>query len=287
MSLEQRFAEERRQRELERVWREEAVSELALQRRTVQRDVVIGLALLLAVLGVNAFRRRQGRVRVAEELSMTDSLTGARNRRYVRQLLADDVPASLRRHRRAFELGGDPQDADLAFFLLDLDHFKLVNDRFGHAAGDRLLADLATVLRGVVGPDDVVARWGGEEFLVLVRFTDRARVHETAERIRAAVEAHTTVLHGGVSVGVTCSIGFATFPAITSDPSALGWEGVVSLADHGTYAAKRMGRNAWVGYVPLHGTLPDGILHASPTQVERWAAEGLLDQVSSQGVVAI
>ena len=285
VSLEQRFAEERRQRELERVWREEAESELALHRRTVQRDLVLGAALLLIIIGANAFRRRQGRVRVAEELSMTDSLTGARNRRYVRQRLADDVPASLRRHHRAFRLGGAPTDGDLAFFLLDLDHFKLVNDRYGHAAGDRLLADLAGVLRSAVGEDDVVARWGGEEFLVLVRFTDRTLVPDIAERMRATVEAHTTVLDGGASVGVTCSIGFGIFPAIPADPNALGWEGVVSLADHGTYAAKRMGRNAWVGFGARDGRLPDGILHASPTQVERWAAEGLLEQVTSDAVL--
>lgn len=213
---------------------------------------------------------------------MTDALTGARNRRYVQGMLPLDVATSLRRYRAAEERGAVPPDeADVGIFLLDLDHFKQVNDQFGHAAGDRLLVELAATLRAACRETDVVARWGGEEFLVLSRFIDRAQASAVAERLRAAVESHTTRLDNGRVVRVTCSLGYAVFPFALAQPDALSWEEVVSLADHGSYAAKRAGRNAWVGYAEGDGLPSDAILHAPPAQVERWVAEGRLRAIDA------
>ncbi|HEY0972006.1 MAG TPA: tetratricopeptide repeat-containing diguanylate cyclase [Gemmatimonadales bacterium] len=280
--LERQHATERRGIELERLRAEQEVYRLQAERRTVQRNALAVAIVLLAAAGILAFRRRTGRARAAEELSVTDTLTGLRNRRYLQQTIARDVAASLRRYRGVRAAGERPDDADLVFLLLDIDHFKQVNDQLGHAAGDRLLVDVARVLENVGRESDVTVRWGGEEFLVVGRFADRARAAAQAERIRSAVEAHVTRLPDGRELRVTCSIGFSAFPLSTDAPMAVGWEDVVSLADLASYAAKRQGRNRWVGYLGGAGAVPDGALHAGPADVARWIAEGRLRVVTPE-----
>jgi diguanylate cyclase (GGDEF)-like protein len=184
---------------------------------------------------------------LAEELSVTDALTGMWNRRYIQQTIQMDAAGSLRRHRAATLRGTPAEDADLVFLLLDIDHFKRINDEFGHAIGDQVLVQLGTVLRTTCRDSDVAVRWGGEEFVVVARFTDRRYASITAERLRQAIERHATKLPDGRTIRVTCSIGFAAFPFDLANLDALGWEATVALADVAAYAAKRDGRNAWSG----------------------------------------
>jgi hypothetical protein len=94
---------------------------------------------------------------------------------------------------------------------------------------------------------DYVVRWGGEEFLAVARHSDRARAEELAERIRCTVADSAFVLGDGRAVPVTCSVGFACFPFVPGEPGALAWNDVVNLADLALLAAKRMGRDCWVG----------------------------------------
>ncbi|HVR98236.1 MAG TPA: two-component regulator propeller domain-containing protein [Thermoanaerobaculia bacterium] len=177
-----------------------------------------------------------------EEASLTDPLTGLRNRRFLEQSIAADLALVDRRYQE-----GHPEEADLVFLLLDLDHFKSVNDTHGHAAGDAVLVQAAAVLRGVMRSSDHVVRWGGEEFLAVARFVDRRNAPELAEKIRAAFALHPFQLPDGTVLRRTCSLGFAAYPFAPSEPRAVGWEEVVDLADSGLYAAKRSGRNRWVG----------------------------------------
>jgi diguanylate cyclase (GGDEF)-like protein len=170
-----------------------------------------------------------------EEASLTDPLTQLRNRRFLEQAIAADLDLATRRHE------------DLVFLLLDLDHFKSVNDTYGHAAGDAVLVQTAAVLRSVVRASDHVARWGGEEFLVVVRFVERASAPHIAEKVRSGIAAHEFRLEDGTLLERTCSIGFAAWPFAPEQPRAVGWEEIVDLADLGLYAAKRSGRNRWVG----------------------------------------
>ncbi len=104
---------------------------------------------------------------------------------------------------------------------------------------------------------------------------DRARARALAERIRMAVAAHTTTLDAGQTVRVTCSIGFAVAPR-SGDAFAWGWEAVIALADHGTYAAKGLGRNRWVGYAAGDRALPPAVPTLSPDLIETWVADGRL-----------
>ncbi len=114
-----------------------------------------------------------------ESLSVTDPLTGLHNRRYLEQKLPDDLNLALRRHEA--EGAGKPQNASLIFFLIDLDHFKLVNDRYGHAAGDEVLVEVRRRLQLVFRESDYLVRWGGEEFLAVARDTNSVKASELAE----------------------------------------------------------------------------------------------------------
>ncbi len=242
-----------------------------------------------------------------EEASLTDPLTGLRNRRFLEQSIPADVELAARRHEEmelaaarsavqdqtssavqdqtrsaaqdqarsaplsptrgasagagsehtagraeARGRGAEPDTApgagpDLVFLLLDLDHFKSVNDTHGHAAGDAVLVETAEVLRGILRAADHLVRWGGEEFLAVARFVDRREAATIAEKIRAALAAHPFRLPDGTVLFRTASIGYAVYPWLPARPRAVGWEEVVDLADHGLYTAKRGGRNAWVG----------------------------------------
>jgi diguanylate cyclase (GGDEF)-like protein len=182
-----------------------------------------------------------------EEVSLTDQLTGLRNRRFFLQHVESDVALSLRGYD-----GGEPgNDSDLVFYMVDLDHFKEVNDRHGHAAGDSVLVQMKDRLREVFRESDYLVRWGGEEFLVLARATDRSGAHVVAERIRQAVSSRDFVLPDGTPLARTCSIGFACYPFTPSHPRLMSWSQVVELADVGLYISKHSGRDAWTA---VHAT---------------------------------
>jgi diguanylate cyclase (GGDEF)-like protein len=179
--------------------------------------------------------------------SVTDPLTGLHNRRFLTEHIDHDLAASLRRAQEALVAGGQPQDTDSVFLLIDVDAFKRINDRHGHAGGDAVLVQLGARLRSVLRESDYLVRWGGEEFLAVARDTDRVRAAELAERMRAVVAATPFELDDGGQLDVTCSIGFACMPFELERPLGRSWQQVVNLADLGLYAAKRAGRDAWVG----------------------------------------
>src|SRR4051812_43928631 len=179
---------------------------------------VISFALHLLVV---ALRRAQHQ---AERRADLDAATGLVSRARMLDIL-DTVPRGG--HRSA---GG---------IVLDIDHFKLVNDRYGHPAGDQALRDVAQGLQGVVRGDDVLARWGGEEFLLLLPGVAEHELSAAAEKLRRAVEEHPFLLEGA-RVPLTVSVG-----AAAARPGA-AMRTVVAAADDALYQAKRGGRNQTV-----------------------------------------
>lgn len=161
-----------------------------------------------------------------EELSVRDGLTGLYNRRELEKRLHEEVQRA-RRYRRP-----------LSVIMLDIDHFKNVNDRHGHQAGDEVLITVADLIQLNVRPVDMVCRYGGEELAVILPETDEQGTHMVAERIRGTVEDSITATPQGDMVHVTVSIGFATFPR-HGDTAA----GLIHAADQALYAAKQEGRN--------------------------------------------
>ncbi|SDD39519.1 ligand-binding sensor domain-containing diguanylate cyclase [Aquimonas voraii] len=198
-----------------------------------------------------------------ERASLTDALTGLSNRRFAMQELPKEVALCLRRIEAA-ALEPEPDSSGMVLFLIDIDHFKAINDQHGHAAGDAVLVEFAQRLREVFRGSDHLVRWGGEEFLVVARETGREYAAELAERVRRLVAERAFLLEGGDRVGCTASIGFAPFPLLPELPTAAGWEEVVDLADRMLYAAKRGGRNAWLGVFPCNA-------EALPRKAQQWA----------------
>jgi diguanylate cyclase (GGDEF)-like protein len=166
--------------------------------------------------------------RQLEELSRTDALTGLRNRRSFDEELAMRFEYALRYGR------------PLTLVMIDIDHFKEVNDAFGHPVGDAVLQKVAEVLKRTTRRSDVVARFGGEEFAVLLPETPMREALQFAEKIRAAVAAED--LGPGMPPRITISAGVA---AISQSP-----EDLVAAADAALYRAKRSGRNRVEGAPP-------------------------------------
>jgi diguanylate cyclase (GGDEF)-like protein len=186
---------------------------------------------------------------VLEEASLTDPLTGIRNRRYFSASIESDISQTL----RSYADSNDPRTRDLVFYLIDADNFKEINDRFGHDAGDRVLVEMSRRISSCVRLSDVLVRWGGEEFLIVSRYTDRRDATILAARVLAAVADTPFVLHQPEeSIHRTCSIGWAAFPWLPHDPEAIDYEEVLSLADQGLRQAKQSGKNRAVGMVPAN-----------------------------------
>jgi two-component system, cell cycle response regulator len=158
------------------------------------------------------------------ELALTDPLTGLYNQRY------------LMRHLRGLLESG--QGHDIAVLMVDVDHFKSVNDEYGHAAGDSALRTIADALRANTRVFDSLARYGGEEFVVAMPGTSTEDAMQAAERLRVAVEATPFVWPQGGQFRLTVSIGIACSGEQRPTPEAL-----LHAADLALYEAKRAGRN--------------------------------------------
>jgi two-component system chemotaxis family response regulator WspR len=179
------------------------------------------------------------------ESSYTDALTGLRNRRYLPHYLGSVAKAAPERPRRGASPGG------LVFCMFDLDHFKAINDRHGHEAGDAVLVETARRLQACMLSNDVALRWGGEEFLVIGRDHTPASARSLAKRLLQVVGGEPHVLPSGQTLQVTCSLGYAPLHWQTGEGDAvLSREQIINLADHALYLSKTEGRNRAIGVFP-------------------------------------
>lgn len=164
--------------------------------------------------------------RHAVQRALRDPLTGVQNRNALDSALGREIETS-RRH-----------GSSLSMLVLDIDHFKHINDTHGHSFGDDVLKAVAHTAETTIRRCDEIFRFGGEEFVVLARFTDETGARQLAERIRKDIEAIGTV--NGQDAGVTVSIGIAVMPPADSA------DNLFDRADQALYQAKQEGRNRWV-----------------------------------------
>lgn len=225
----------------------------------------LALALVAAAVMWTAARRHV-RVKLAllerETLrrdSLTDPLTGLHNRRFLASWLEQEVPKVAREYRVKGAVDA-ASGADLLLLLIDVDHFKAINDRYSHGVGDRVLSRMAGVLKEHIRGSDLAVRLGGDEFLVVTRSFQRARAADSAERLRAAVEGLGGSLAADGGPGVTISIGFAAFPFLPHEPDALSWEQTLELADHALRLTKRRRRNSYTGLRAAGGLTAASVL---------------------------
>ena len=193
------------------------------------------------------------------EASLTDSLTGLRNRRFLFEQVTKDIAMVRRRYLNLQHGVESIKVFDLAFMMVDLDHFKEINDSCGHQAGDQVLLEIRDVFLKVVRDSDIVIRWGGDEFLIIARDSDPEKAQILAERIRAAVADAVFSLPDGQIVRTTCTIGFACYPFVRTHPDRIDWEQILTLADGALFEAKNTKRNSWLGYLstPKSVDVPD------------------------------
>ncbi|MBP7867773.1 MAG: diguanylate cyclase [Acidobacteria bacterium] len=207
------------------------------------------------------------------QLSITDPLTGLFNRRFFQRKVQEDVALSLRQWRHKMESSG--LCPDLGFFMIDIDHFKRLNDNLGHEAGDEVLRQISQRFRETVRISDTLVRWGGEEFLLLSKENTPSQAATLAERLREVVGTAPFVTDGK-PVSLTVSIGFCTFPFLAADPLAFGWEAVVQVADQLLYRAKRHGRNRWYGIRSNRPSLTPGQAVLVRENIDQAAQAGLV-----------
>jgi diguanylate cyclase (GGDEF)-like protein len=179
---------------------------------------ITGVVLLLTSLTINRYQRR------LEDMATTDKLTGLINRQAFELISVQ----ALREAGRSNE--------PLSAVLVDIDYFKNVNDEYGHFAGDVVIAGVAKAARASLREVDMLCRWGGEEYLVLLKACDTNNAKQLAEKIRAAVEAAVFKYHE-ISIKVTVSVGVAQYSGNESV------EHLLSRADKALYTAKGDGRN--------------------------------------------
>jgi diguanylate cyclase (GGDEF)-like protein len=195
----------------------------AEQRLTVGDKIGLGSITVLRL--TSAVEPEAKYARKMYQAALRDGLTGAFNRRYLEERLESEL-AYARRH-----------DTPVSLLLLDLDHFKKINDDHGHRAGDFVLSHFVRVIETAVRTEDVVARYGGEEFAVLCRDTDADQASILAERLRTVTQSR-AFEHESQVIPVTVSIGIACARGPNAEPQAL-----VESADRALYAAKHGGRN--------------------------------------------
>jgi len=194
--------------------------------RNMATDFIDHLASVLSVCLENTLN-----FETLRRTSLIDPLTGVNNRRFLEQRIEEEIDRSLRTRQ------------SLSCLFLDIDYFKRINDTFGHQAGDHVLALVACTIKKHLRSNDVLSRYGGEEFVALLSESDNIRATEIAERIRKAI-ALLPFEHQEAKIAVTLSIGAATFqPTAAKSPTSEVAQRLIQAADTALYQAKFNGRN--------------------------------------------
>jgi diguanylate cyclase (GGDEF)-like protein len=242
------------------------VKSTEIDNRRLQQRVwwllAVVFALAAAVVGLLYRKVRQTNAQLEvknlelKQQSSRDPLTALYNRRHFQEF--------MRQHRQVEKHGAGASGEDIvgALFLLDVDHFKHVNDSHGHAAGDAVLKMIAENLGVLLRETDMIVRWGGEEFLAFLPAIPRSGVDEIARRILNGISAQ-SIAYQGRELSVNVSVGFAPFPLVPAG-TPLSWERAVNLVDMALYLAKAHGRNRAYG---VRGF--DNIGHTSMEVIEQ------------------
>jgi diguanylate cyclase (GGDEF)-like protein len=234
---------------------ENQVKSTELDNRRLQQRIWWLLALVFAlasvIVGILYRKVRHANAQLEEknqelkQQSARDPLTALYNRRHFQEF--------MRLHQANERRGAGTSGEDIvsAMFLLDVDHFKHINDTHGHGAGDAVLREIADALRDILRETDMIVRWGGEEFLAFLPAVPRSSLDEVARRLLAGIPAR-AIDYQGVQLSVNVSIGFAPFP-LAPGADTLSWERAVNLVDMALYLAKGHGRNRAYGVRGLAG----------------------------------
>jgi diguanylate cyclase (GGDEF)-like protein len=280
--LQEEFSAKEKTKEIAALTQQNQLNAVEIERKNLQQHVtmLIGVVVVLASgLLLLLYRKvRQANLKLKEVndklayQSLRDPLTGLFNRRS----LLEHMEQRQHGERRTKA----PQLCD-GFILLDIDFFKQINDKYGHAAGDAVLIEIARRLTGLTRTNDMVWRWGGEEFLILLRQIDMTALTSFTQRVLDEI-ANNSITFGKQQLQVTASAGFLTYPFAGLDEHTLTWPKALQLADMALYLGKVHGRNRAYGLLTLHQPYPD-IAAQLETDLSQAIEQGLVDVVLVEG----
>jgi diguanylate cyclase (GGDEF)-like protein len=277
MELQEKYEADKRQRQIEMLRQENQVKSTEIDNRRLQQRIWWLLALVFAlasvIVGILYRKVRHANAQLEEknqelkQQSARDPLTALYNRRHFQEF--------MRSHQEIERRGAGTSGEDMvsAMFLLDVDHFKHINDTYGHGAGDAVLREIAEALREILRETDMIVRWGGEEFLAFLPAVPRNSLDEVARRLLAGIPAR-WIDYQGTRLSVNVSIGFAPFPLVPG--VALSWERAINIVDMALYLAKGHGRNRAYGVCGVSGLDPASLDEVEHDIEKAWRA-GLVD----------
>jgi diguanylate cyclase (GGDEF)-like protein len=212
---------------------------LAAEKETQQTLFLLALVImsLVGLIIILQLRQKKKLAEQFKQLSLKDGLTELGNRRYLEHNIQREL-AYVKRHHK-FD-----HTTFLALYLFDIDHFKSINDRYGHDAGDAVLIEFSRRLKNAVRETDLLTRWGGEEFIFVGRVKTEQEIYQLAERLRDLIKCRPFQLPDGSEITVTCTIGAVQYPFFEDESLSVPWQQLVSLADMALYWGKNY-RDAW------------------------------------------
>ncbi len=281
MELQEKYEADKRQRQIEMLRQENQVKSTELDNRRLQQRIWWLLALVFAlasvIVGILYRKVRHANAQLEEknqelkQQSARDPLTALYNRRHFQEFMRGHQAIERRGVGNDGSGGGDMVSA---MFLLDVDHFKNINDTHGHGAGDAVLREIADALRDILRETDMIVRWGGEEFLAFLPAVPRDSLDEVARRLLAGIPER-TVDYQGTRLSVNVSIGFAPFPLV-QDGGSISWERAINIVDMALYLAKGHGRNRAYGVRGMAGLDPAALDEVEQDIEKAWRT-GLVD----------
>ncbi|MBT1451648.1 diguanylate cyclase [Glaciecola sp. XM2] len=215
--------------------------------------------------------------------SITDQLTGLFNRRYLFDVIGEKSQAVFENFTAALQRGkADHEIGPRLFFLMfDLDGFKPINDTYGHDAGDKMIQQVAHLLQEVCRINDIVIRWGGDEFLVVGEVNKIEEVAALAERIRIHIAKHGFDIGLSQKMHLSSSIGFSVYPFSHYSPDSLSWEQVHLIADNALYHSKDGGKDMWTGILQSESPVPFTVMNALSLNLDNAIAQKHVKVISS------
>ena len=249
LELQEKYNADKKQRQIVLLERENQVKSVEIDNRRLQQRVwwllaaVFGLASIVVALLYRKVRHANAQLFLKnlelKQQSVRDPLTGLYNRRHFQDF--------MRTHRADEKRGAGTTGEDMvsALFLMDVDHFKHINDTWGHGAGDAVLIKISESLCEILRETDMIVRWGGEEFLAFLPAIPKSGLDDVARRLLNGI-SETSIEFQGTTLSVNVSIGFAPYP-LAPNGNALPWERAVNLVDMALYMAKGHGRNRAYG----------------------------------------